>query len=75
MTTMKYSSEVEMLNDALSHAKLHLNRSRKDIARISGVKYNTIGSWSVNKSRPTFFMLKSVISACGYHVSWDMTRK
>jgi hypothetical protein len=72
---MKYNSDVEMLNDALAYAKLHLKRSRKDIARISGVKYNTIGSWSLNKTRPTFFMLKSVISACGYHVSWDMEKK
>ncbi|MFT6988206.1 MAG: hypothetical protein ACJASL_000166 [Paraglaciecola sp.] len=72
---MKYNSDVEMLNDALSYAKLHLKRSRKDIAKISGVKYDTIGLWSLNKSRPTSFMLKSVISACGYHVSWDMEKK
>jgi hypothetical protein len=72
---MKYNSDVDMLNDALAHAKLHLKRSRKDIANMSGVRYETIGLWSLNKSRPTYFMLKSVISACGYHVSWDMEKK
>ena len=75
MTTMKYNSDVDMLNDALAYAKVHLKRSRKDIARISGVKYDTIGLWSLHKGRPTFFMLKSVLSACGFHVSWDMEKK
>jgi hypothetical protein len=72
---MKYNNDAEMLNDALAYAKVHLKRSRKQIAKMSGVRYETIGLWSLDKSKPTSFMLKSVLSACGFNSGRYMEKK
>ena len=71
----KYYTHIPMLNEALVRAKLYRNITRRDVARKSGVSYNTIGSWLRGETNPTFFMLKSVINACGYRVNYAMEEK
>ena len=72
---MKFNTTSEMVTYALYQAELRYGRTRKMIAKKSGVRYNTIGSWVTEKNRPEFYKLKSVISACGFHLNYSMDSK
>jgi len=72
---MQYDTHITMLNDALYRAKVDRKLTRQQIAKNSGVSYNIIGSWTRGENKPTFFMLKAVINACGYKVNYTMEKK
>tara|TARA_R110000851_G_scaffold105683_4_gene224299 strand:- start:552 stop:773 length:222 start_codon:yes stop_codon:yes gene_type:complete len=72
---MTFNTTSEMLTYALYQAEAKYGRTRKMVAKISGVGYNTIGSWVNEANKPEFHRLKSVISACGFHINYSMEAK